>query len=85
MFWGTWDSNPGPNASRPTRLPPNQAAPIVNVMDKLYYIKKASNILENKKMREIDLNGPMKGRHIIVFFPKKTGYLPADFYPQEVS
>ena len=36
-------------------------------------------------MRAIDLNGPMKERHLIVFFTKNLVFLPADFYPQEDS
>ena len=53
MFWGTWDSNPGPNVHKPTPQPLNQSASFVSGLDNNEYISKTI-IMPEKKIKARD-------------------------------
>ena len=54
IFGGTWDSNPGPIAQWPARLPIQPTCLFVNEIHNKYYIENSIIMLENKKnKREI--------------------------------
>ena len=51
LFWGTWDSNPGPNDRWPTHHPLRHLPVFVNIITSEYNIWKISNMLKNKQKR----------------------------------